>query len=68
MPPMVMDKVDVSECTPFFAGMEYCTALQYTDAFYQETAPYFPLTGDSKWAKLFKPLAHFFSKVITYIS
>uniref|UniRef100_G3P552 Apolipoprotein Bb, tandem duplicate 1 n=1 Tax=Gasterosteus aculeatus aculeatus TaxID=481459 RepID=G3P552_GASAC len=50
MPPMVMDKVDVSECTPFFAGMEYCTALQYTDAFYQETAPYFPLTGDSKFA------------------
>ncbi|KAI3364234.1 hypothetical protein L3Q82_011034, partial [Scortum barcoo] len=48
--PMVMDKVDVSECTPFFAGMKYCTALQYTDAFSQETAPYFPFTGDSKFA------------------
>ncbi|KAL6095861.1 uncharacterized protein ACO6RY_09696 [Pungitius sinensis] len=50
MPPMVMDMVDVSECTPFFAGMKYCTALQYTDAFHQETAPYFPITGDSKFA------------------
>nr|XP_033504635.1 apolipoprotein B-100-like [Epinephelus lanceolatus] len=50
IPPMLMDKVDVSECTPFFAGMKYCTALQYTDAFSQETAPYFPFTGDSKFA------------------
>ncbi|XP_042338498.1 apolipoprotein B-100-like, partial [Plectropomus leopardus] len=50
IPPMVMDKVDVSECTPFFAGMKYCTALQYIDAYSQETAPYFPFTGDSKFA------------------
>ncbi|XP_076612758.1 apolipoprotein Bb, tandem duplicate 1 [Chaetodon auriga] len=50
IPPMVMDKVDVSECTPVFAGMKYCTVLQYTDAFSQETAPYFPLNGDSKFA------------------
>ncbi|KAK0137819.1 Apolipoprotein B-100 [Merluccius polli] len=48
--PTVTDKVDVNECTVFFAGMKYCTALQYTDAFYQETAPYFPFTGDSKFA------------------
>ncbi|XP_069371734.1 apolipoprotein B-100-like [Paralichthys olivaceus] len=50
IPPVVMDKVDVNECTPFFSGMKYCTALQYTDAFSQETAPYFPFTGDSKFA------------------
>ncbi|KAM4600708.1 apolipoprotein B-100-like [Polymixia lowei] len=50
IPPMVQDRVDVSECTPFFAGMKYCTALQYTDAFSHETAPYFPFTGDSKMA------------------
>ncbi|XP_059212565.1 apolipoprotein Bb, tandem duplicate 1 [Centropristis striata] len=55
IPPMVMDKVDASECTPFFAGMKYCTALQYTDAFSQETAPYFPLTGDSKFAVELQP-------------
>ncbi|XP_041814378.1 apolipoprotein B-100-like [Chelmon rostratus] len=50
IPSMVMDKVDVSECTPVFTGMKYCTALHYTDAFSQETAPYFPFTGDSKFA------------------
>ncbi|KAM3603472.1 uncharacterized protein V6R79_023045 [Siganus canaliculatus] len=49
IPPMVMDKVDVNECTPVFAGMKYCTALQYIDAFSQRTAPYFPFTGDSKF-------------------
>lgn len=48
IPPMVMDNVDTNECTPVFAGMKYCTALQYVDAFSQETAPYFPFTGDSK--------------------
>ncbi|XP_061609496.1 apolipoprotein Bb, tandem duplicate 1 [Phyllopteryx taeniolatus] len=48
--PMGANKVDVSECTPFFAGMKYCTALQYIDAFSQDTAPYFPFTGDSKFA------------------
>uniref|UniRef100_A0A3Q3VRN1 Vitellogenin domain-containing protein n=1 Tax=Mola mola TaxID=94237 RepID=A0A3Q3VRN1_MOLML len=49
IPPMVMDKVDLSECTPAFAGMKYCTALQYVNAYSQETAPYFPFTGDSKF-------------------
>uniref|UniRef100_A0A3B4T6U1 Apolipoprotein B n=1 Tax=Seriola dumerili TaxID=41447 RepID=A0A3B4T6U1_SERDU len=55
IPPMVMDKVDVNECTPVFAGMKYCTALQYIDAFSQETAPYFPFTGDSKFAMELHP-------------
>ncbi|XP_077567704.1 apolipoprotein Bb, tandem duplicate 1 [Stigmatopora nigra] len=48
--PLVMNPVDVNKCTPFFAGMKYCTALQYNDAYSQETAPYFPFTGDSKFA------------------
>ncbi|XP_041660840.1 apolipoprotein B-100-like [Cheilinus undulatus] len=49
IPPAVTDKVDVSECTLFFTGMKYCTSLQYIDAFHEET-PYFPFTGDSKFA------------------
>ncbi|XP_063351865.1 apolipoprotein Bb, tandem duplicate 1 [Pelmatolapia mariae] len=49
IPPIVRDKVDVSECSPAFVGMKYCTALQYIDASSQETVPYFPLTGDSKY-------------------
>ncbi|XP_047244216.1 apolipoprotein Bb, tandem duplicate 1 [Girardinichthys multiradiatus] len=50
IPPVVKDKVDVNKCTPAFTGMKYCSALQYTDAFSHEAAPYFPLTGDSKFS------------------
>ncbi|KAK6294983.1 hypothetical protein J4Q44_G00342090 [Coregonus suidteri] len=50
IPSLVKDRIDVSECTPFFAGMKYCTTLQYSDASSHDTAPYFPFTGDSKLA------------------
>ncbi|XP_038134621.1 apolipoprotein Bb, tandem duplicate 1 [Cyprinodon tularosa] len=50
IPPVVKDKVDVMKCTPAFAGLKYCSALQYIDAFSHETAPYFPLNGDSRFA------------------
>lgn len=46
--PMVTDMVDVNKCTPVFAGMRYCTTLQYVDAFSYDSTPYFPFTGDSK--------------------
>jgi hypothetical protein len=48
LPPTVTDKVDTNDCNVFFAGMKYCIAMQYTDAFSQKTSPYFPITGDSK--------------------
>ena len=46
--PMVTDMVDVKKCTPAFAGLRYCTTLQYVDAFSHNSAPYFPFTGDSR--------------------
>ncbi|XP_041950313.1 apolipoprotein B-100-like isoform X2 [Alosa sapidissima] len=48
--PSLGERVDVTECTPVFAGMKYCTALQYSDAMFYVDAPYFPFTGDSKLA------------------
>lgn len=48
IPSLVEDRINVSECTPFLAGMKYCTTLQYSDASSHDTAPYFPFTGDSK--------------------
>uniref|UniRef100_A0AAY4BB94 Apolipoprotein Bb, tandem duplicate 2 n=1 Tax=Denticeps clupeoides TaxID=299321 RepID=A0AAY4BB94_9TELE len=48
--PSITEKIDVSKCTPFFSGVKYCTDLQYSDAFYNEDSPYFPLSGDSKFA------------------
>ncbi|XP_076129303.1 apolipoprotein B-100-like [Alosa pseudoharengus] len=48
--PTTGERVDVTECTPVFAGMKYCTALQYSDAMHTDESPYFPFTGDSKLA------------------
>ncbi|XP_026146609.1 LOW QUALITY PROTEIN: apolipoprotein Bb, tandem duplicate 1 [Carassius auratus] len=49
IPPM-MEHVKAQKCTPFFPGFKYCSALQYSNAFSKDASPYFPLTGDSKFA------------------
>ncbi|XP_062407541.1 apolipoprotein B-100-like [Sardina pilchardus] len=48
--PTTGERVDVTECTPVFAGVKYCTALQYSDAMNTDESPYFPFTGASKLA------------------
>ncbi|XP_019909282.2 apolipoprotein B-100 isoform X2 [Esox lucius] len=50
IPSLMEDRIDSSDCIAFFAGMKYCATLQYSDAGSHNTAPYFPLTGDSKFA------------------
>uniref|UniRef100_A0A8C1M594 Apolipoprotein Bb, tandem duplicate 1 n=2 Tax=Cyprinus carpio TaxID=7962 RepID=A0A8C1M594_CYPCA len=49
IPPM-MEHVKAQKCTPFLPGFKYCSALQYSNAFSSDASPYFPLTGDSKFA------------------
>ncbi|XP_067240099.1 apolipoprotein B-100-like isoform X2 [Chanodichthys erythropterus] len=49
IPPM-MEHVNTKKCTPFFPGFKYCSAMQYSNAFSSDASPYFPLTGDSKFA------------------
>ncbi|XP_048062834.1 apolipoprotein B-100-like [Megalobrama amblycephala] len=49
IPPM-MEHVNAKKCTPFFPGFKYCSAMQYSNAFSSDASPYFPLTGDSKFA------------------
>lgn len=46
--PAMVDQIDVNKCTPFFPGVKYCSALQYSDAMFNDASPYFPLSGDSK--------------------
>ncbi|XP_063079430.1 apolipoprotein B-100-like [Engraulis encrasicolus] len=46
--PTTGERVDATECTSVFAGLKYCTALQYSDALHTNESPYFPFTGDSK--------------------
>ncbi|XP_050993857.1 apolipoprotein Bb, tandem duplicate 1 [Labeo rohita] len=48
--PPIMEPVKAQKCTPFFPGFKYCSTLQYSDAFSSDASPYFPLTGDSKFA------------------
>ncbi|KAK7940142.1 hypothetical protein WMY93_003468 [Mugilogobius chulae] len=55
IPPKPMDTVRVDECTPFFSGMKYCYSLMYNDAWNMERTPYFPFTGDSKFAMELMP-------------
>ncbi|CAM4694151.1 unnamed protein product [Leuciscus chuanchicus] len=47
IPPM-MEHVKANKCTPFFPGFKYCSAMQYSLS--SDATPYFPLTGDSKFA------------------
>ncbi|KAK7132946.1 hypothetical protein R3I94_014989 [Phoxinus phoxinus] len=49
IPPM-MEHVKAKKCSPFFPGFKYCSDLQYSNAFSSDATPYFPLTGDSKFA------------------
>ncbi|XP_039527523.1 apolipoprotein B-100-like isoform X2 [Pimephales promelas] len=42
--------INMNKCTAFFPGLKYCTVLKYPDATSNDAAPYFPLTGDSKFA------------------
>ncbi|XP_067098265.1 apolipoprotein B-100-like [Osmerus mordax] len=68
IPPITEDNVDVFKCTSAFTGMKYCTVLQYTDASSHDTAPYFPLTGDSKLAVELHPTGDVseYSATVTY--
>ncbi|XP_027021973.2 apolipoprotein Bb, tandem duplicate 1 [Tachysurus fulvidraco] len=55
--PAMTDLIDVNKCTPFFPGVKYCSALQYSDAMFNDASPYFPLSGDSKFAIELHPTA-----------
>ncbi|MCJ8743825.1 hypothetical protein PDJAM_G00098620, partial [Pangasius djambal] len=55
--PAIMDHTDVNKCTPLFPGVKYCNALQYSDAMFNDASPYFPLSGDSKFAIELHPTA-----------
>ncbi|XP_005160686.1 apolipoprotein Bb, tandem duplicate 1 isoform X1 [Danio rerio] len=48
--PPLAEHVKARKCTPFIPGFQYCGVMQYSNAFSNDAAPYFPLTGDSKFA------------------
>ncbi|XP_067099220.1 apolipoprotein B-100 [Osmerus mordax] len=50
VPSVVEDRTDSSECQPLFTGLKYCTILRYSNASSTNDAPYYPLTGETRFA------------------
>ncbi|KAL2098724.1 hypothetical protein ACEWY4_005204 [Coilia grayii] len=50
VPSLVEDRTDTTECHPLLAGLKYCTTMRYSNASSNNEAPYYPLTGETKFA------------------
>ncbi|XP_036398917.1 apolipoprotein B-100 isoform X2 [Megalops cyprinoides] len=55
VPPLVEDRTDSVECNPLFSGIKYCTTVRYSNASSIEAAPYYPLTGETRFALEIQP-------------
>ncbi|KAG5846843.1 hypothetical protein ANANG_G00119290 [Anguilla anguilla] len=55
VPTMAEGRTDSAKCSPLFTGVQYCTTLRYSDASSTNSAPYFPLTGETEFTVDIKP-------------
>ncbi|XP_034715215.1 apolipoprotein B-100 isoform X3 [Etheostoma cragini] len=55
MPSLVEDRTDSSDCQPLFYGLKLCTIARYSNATSMDQAPYYPLTGESRFAVEIQP-------------
>ncbi|XP_061478674.1 apolipoprotein B-100 [Rhineura floridana] len=55
IPPLIENRVSRTSCTPFFAGLNYCTRVEYSNASSTEAAPYYPLTGETRYEVELQP-------------
>ncbi|XP_072545771.1 apolipoprotein B-100 [Salminus brasiliensis] len=53
--PIVEDRIDSTECNPIFPGLKYCTIVRYSNASSTNSAPYYPLTGETRFAVELQP-------------
>ncbi|XP_010134723.1 PREDICTED: apolipoprotein B-100 [Buceros rhinoceros silvestris] len=49
IPPLIENRETWTSCKPFIAGLNFCTKLLYSNASDTEAAPYYPLTGESRF-------------------
>ncbi|NXI93480.1 APOB protein, partial [Psophia crepitans] len=47
--PLTENLENRASCKPFIAGLDFCTKLLYSNASATESAPYYPLTGESRY-------------------
>ncbi|KAI1895133.1 hypothetical protein AGOR_G00103160 [Albula goreensis] len=55
VPPLVEDRTDNVECDPVFPGLKFCTTVRFSNASSIEAAPFYPLTGDTRFAVEIQP-------------
>ncbi|XP_069573561.1 apolipoprotein B-100-like [Brachyistius frenatus] len=55
VPSLVDDQIDSTNCQPLFSGLKYCTTLRYSNSTLMDQAPYYPLTGETKFAVEIQP-------------
>uniref|UniRef100_UPI003AAA740B apolipoprotein B-100 n=1 Tax=Centroberyx gerrardi TaxID=166262 RepID=UPI003AAA740B len=55
VPSMVEDRTDSTDCQPLFTGLKYCTIVRYSNASSTDQAPYYPLTGETRFAVEIQP-------------
>ncbi|XP_018588227.2 apolipoprotein B-100 [Scleropages formosus] len=55
VPSMVEDRTDLVDCSTPFLGVKYCVTLRYSNASSTDAAPYYPLTGETRFALEVQP-------------
>ncbi|XP_056447304.1 apolipoprotein B-100 isoform X2 [Gadus chalcogrammus] len=55
VPSMVEDKVESMECDALFPGLKLCTAARYPNVNSTDETPYYPLTGETRFAIEIQP-------------
>ncbi|XP_043843071.1 apolipoprotein B-100 [Dromiciops gliroides] len=55
IPPLIENRKAWSDCKPLFRGLNYCSTLTYSNASSTEAAPYYPLTGDTRFELELQP-------------
>ncbi|XP_070776697.1 apolipoprotein B-100 [Enoplosus armatus] len=55
VPSLVEDRTDSTDCQPLFSGLKFCTIMRYSNATSMEQAPYYPLTGETRFAVEIQP-------------
>ncbi|XP_044022340.1 apolipoprotein B-100 isoform X2 [Siniperca chuatsi] len=55
VPSLVDDRTDSTDCQPLFSGLKFCTIVHYSNATSMDQAPYYPLTGETRFAVEIQP-------------
>ncbi|XP_060918741.1 apolipoprotein B-100 [Labrus mixtus] len=55
VPSLVEDRTDSTDCQPLISGLKLCTLARYSNATSTDQAPYYPLTGETKFAVEIQP-------------